>query len=123
MPDPVPLSTTATLVRLPATTDGWATPAPLAAAAVLVGVAVRQNDGNYSPAALAWLTAGLIAALLAVARPRLPGVERWGAKALGGVLAAGLVVQTVLLCARLPVRPQADPHAALPFPAVAAAAG
>src|SRR5215217_2232793 len=121
MDEPLPLSYAAAASRPAAASDDWTTPALLAVAAALVGLAVRQNDGNYSPAALGWLTAGLVAAGLAVARPRLAAVERWGAKAVGGVLAGALVVQVVLLCARLPVRPQEVPHAALPFPAVAAA--
>ncbi|HET8627489.1 MAG TPA: hypothetical protein VFL91_08720 [Thermomicrobiales bacterium] len=82
--------------------DRWATAGALAVAAVTLGAALEVNDGHLAPEAIPWLTAAVIATLVALLLPRLALVERHGEAVVRGLLGAGIAAQFGLLFSNLP---------------------
>ena len=82
--------------------DPWTTTFALSLSLVALGHALQLSNGFYQPRALLWLSAAFLVAVLGVALPPIPQLERLGAKAVLFVLGAGLAWQFVQLLTKPP---------------------
>jgi len=73
--------------------DSWLMGTPLAIAVVALGLAIQNNNGAFSPAALLWVTIGVVGSAAAVLSPTARSIEKLGDRPIVLVLSIGLAVQ------------------------------
>ncbi len=82
--------------------DRWSLSLGMSLAAVALGYAIQLGDGTYSPAALGWLTAGLVCAVAGLALPKIAPLERIARRWMPGVFLVGLILQSAMLHLKAP---------------------